>query len=398
MDDNTLFAKKLTQASEIMSGLGIDAWLIFCRETALNPDPATELLWDLAVIWPAAFVICADGRRFATAVVHDVPTLQRTGLFSEILPFEKVPEETLPTLLQHLDPANIALNYSEENVAADGLSHGLFLRLLRMLADTPLSERFCSAEKLIGLLRQRKLDCEMRRLLTAAETADGIFSAFGERLHPGLSETEMADLFREQMTALGVEPSWDAHMCPNINAGPNTGRGHMGPRPDVVIERGHILNVDFGVKQAGYSSDQQRMWYLLREGETNAPAAVQEPFDAVVGAIQAGFRALQPGIPGCKVDAAARAYLVSRGYPEYLHALGHNVGRYAHDGGEAMLCPPWPSYGARAHNLLEHNQLLTLELGIWTDDGYFGLEEEALITEDGARWFWPPQTELRLIG
>jgi len=398
MEDNALFSKKLTQASEIMSELGIDAWLIFCRETALNSDPATELLWDLAVVWPAAFVICADGRRIATAVVHDVPTLERTGLFSEILPFDKVPEETLPALLARLDLQSIALNYSEENVAADGLSHGLYLRLLRMLADTSLPDRFCSAETLIGLLRQRKLACELERLLTAAETADGIFAAFGESLRPGLSESEMAGIYRQQMTMLGVGPSWDAHMCPNMNAGPNTGRGHMGPSSEVVIERGQILNVDFGVKQAGYSSDQQRMWYLLREGETQAPSQIQKPFDAVVGAIQAGFAALRPGIPGCEVDAAARAYLVSHGYPEYLHALGHNVGRYAHDGGEAMLCPPWPSYGARAHNLLEPNQLLTLELGIWTDDGYFGLEEEALITEEGARWFWPPQTELRLIG
>jgi len=63
----------------------------------------------------------------------------------------------------------------------------------------------------------------------------------------------------------------------------------------------------------------------------------------------------------------------------------------------AMLCPRWPSYGERAHGIIEPNQLLTIELGVWTEHGYTGLEEEALVTESGAEWFWPPQTEPILI-
>jgi Xaa-Pro aminopeptidase len=394
---NALYREKLEQAGQIMRQMGIDAWLIYVRETALNPDPVTELLWNFAVIWPAAFVITADGRRFATGVVHDAPTFENSGLFTEVLPFQKVPDETLPDLLKKIDPKNIALNYSLGEVAADGLSHGLFLNLQRMLQGTPYPERFVSAETLIGLLRQRKLPTELALLKQAARTAHEVFDRFTHVVRTGIVETELADVFLSQVRSRGIGTSWDEGHCPNINAGPHTGRGHLGPLPTVSLQPGDVLNVDFGVKQEGFCSDHQRVWYALRPGESAPPEEVMKPFRAVAGAIQAGFAALKPGVQGWEVDAAARKFLTDAGYPEYLHALGHNVGHYAHDGGVAMLCPRWPSYGERAYGRIEPNQLLTIELGVWTDYGYIGLEEEALVTETGAEWFWPPQTEPILI-
>jgi hypothetical protein len=38
-----------------------------------------------------------------------------------------------------------------------------------------------------------------------------------------------------------------------------------------------------------------------------------------------------------------------------------------------------------------------LELGIWNEAGYYGLEEQAITTETGAEWFSPPQEELILV-
>jgi Xaa-Pro aminopeptidase len=390
MSANSLYLEKLRQASVILQELDLDAWLIIERETALNADPIGELLWNFKVIWPAAVIVTADGQRIATGVTHDVPSFDKSGLFTEVVTFQKEPEETLPDIIKRLDPKTIALNYSEKSVAADGLTHGLYLKLMRMFEGTPYPERFVSAEDLIGHLRQRKNPRELVLLKEAAQTAHEIFEKFNQVIRPGMTETEMAAVFHDQIKKRGIGYSWDASQCPNMNAGPNTGRGHLGPQPDVYLEKGHILNIDFGVKQKGYCSDNQRMWYVLRDGECEPPENVQKHFYAVRDAIRAGFDALKPGVKGKDVDNAARQFLIDAGYPSFPHGLGHNVGRYAHDGGTGL--------GEKSEGLLEPNQVLTLELLVFNEYGYFSLEEEAITTETGAEWFWPPQEELMLVG
>jgi Xaa-Pro aminopeptidase len=393
-----LYRSKLEQASEIMREIGLDAWLIFVRETALNPDPITELLWDFAVVWPGAFIITADGERIATGVSHDAPTLEESALFTEVVPFAKVPEETLPEIIARLDPQSIALNYSEEDVSSDGLSVGLYRRLQRMFAETPFPARFTSAEQLIGHLRQRKLPGELALMRNAVDIAGELFDQFTDQVRIGMSETDMARIFLDEVQRRGITTSWDPGHCPNLNAGPETGRGHVGPLPQVTLARGDIMNVDFGVVVEGYASDQQRVWYALRSGESDAPAEVKRHFYAVRDAIRAAFAALKPGALGWEVDDAARRFITGAGYPEYMHAVGHNVGRYCHDGGVTILGPRWPSYGSRAFGPVEPGMVVTLELGVWIEEyGYFGLEEQALVTEKGAEWFSPPQDELILI-
>lgn len=389
MSANPLYLDKLKQASGILQELGLDAWLTIERETALNADPISELLWNFSVIWPVIVIVTADGQRIATSGIHDVSSLEKSGLFTEVIPFNQEPEEVLPDIIKRLDPKTIALNYSEKSVAADGLTHGLYLKLVRMFKDTPYPERFVSAEALIGHLRQRKNPTELGLLKEAARTAHEIFEAFNQVIHVGMSETEMAAVFHDEIKRRGIGYSWDASQCPNMNAGPNTGRGHLGPQPDIVLEKGNILNIDFGVKQNGYCSDHQRMWYALRDGETKPPADVQKHFYAVRDAIRAGFDALKPGVKGKEVDAAARQFLIDAGYPSFPHGLGHNVGRYAHDGGTGL--------GEKADGILEPNQVVTLELLVFNEYGYFSLEEEAITTETGAEWFWPPQEELILV-
>jgi Xaa-Pro aminopeptidase len=389
MSANDLYLEKLKQASEILQELDLDAWLVIERETALNADPITELLWNFSVIWPAAIIVTADGQRIATGVTHDVPSFEKSGLFSEVVTFQKEPEETLPDIIKGLDPKTIALNYSEKSVAADGLTHGLYLKLMRMFEGTPYPERFVSAEDLIGHLRQRKNPTELVLLKEAAKTAHEVFERFNQVIKPGMSETEMAAVFHEEIKKRGIGYSWDASQCPNMNAGPNTGRGHLGPQPDVFLEKGHILNIDFGVKRDGYCSDHQRMWYVLEDGQSEPPEEIQKHFSAVRGAIRAGFDALKPGVKGKDVDAVARQFLIDAGYPSFPHGLGHNVGRYAHDGGTGL--------GEKSEGLLEPNQVVTLELLVFNEFGYFSLEEEAITTEAGAEWFWPPQEELILV-
>jgi Xaa-Pro aminopeptidase len=118
---------------------------------------------------------------------------------------------------------------------------------------------------------------------------------------------------------------------------------------------------------------------------------------AVRASLEAAKAVLKPGVQGWQVDDAARSTLVSHGYPEYLHAVGHQVGRAAHDGG-AVLGPKWDRYGNTPMMPIRESEVYTLELGVTLPGrGYLGLEEMVLVTADGCEWLSTPQTEMPLL-
>ncbi|MGY5876068.1 MAG: M24 family metallopeptidase, partial [Candidatus Thorarchaeota archaeon] len=94
------------------------------------------------------------------------------------------------------------------------------------------------------------------------------------------------------------------------------------------------------------------------------------------------------------VDSLARQFVVDSGYEEYQHALGHQVGRHAHDGG-ALLGPLWERYGDSPRGIVEVGNIFTLELYVTTENyGQMSLEEDILVTKSGCKYLSHPQTEL----
>jgi len=148
----------------------------------------------------------------------------------------------------------------------------------------------------------------------------------------------------------------------------------------------------------GYVSDMQRTFYVLDEGEAVAPPDVQRGFDTVVTAVEQAKRAIRPGVEGREVDAVARHLIVGAGYDEFPHGLGHQVGRFAHDG-TALLGPTWEKYAGKPFKKLEPGMVFTIEPRLTVPNrGICTIEEMVVVTREGCDWLSTPQKSLVLVG
>jgi Xaa-Pro aminopeptidase len=223
-----------------------------------------------------------------------------------------------------------------------------------------------------------------------------IFDLVGKFIKPGVSEKQIAEFILNEVDKRGLETAWDKEYCPSVFTGPDTAGAHAGPT-DRLVQKGHVLNIDFGVKYKGYCSDLQRTWYILRDNENDAPPEVKKGFQVIVDSIQKAADFMKPGSIAYEVDAVARNYIVENGYEEYPHALGHQVGRKAHDGG-VILAPRWERYGEIPYKKIGIDEVYTLEPRLTIPGfGIATVEEEVVVRENGVEFLSEPQKEIYLI-
>ena len=393
----TLMQEKVNQAIDILNQQQIDLWLTFVRETSGVRDPMLDfLIGPNDLTWPSALILTRQGEKIAIVGNLEKDAISRNNVFDTIIGYDTAVSGPLRETITRLNPDQIAINTSRNNVHADGLTHAMYEILCDYLKETPYADRLVSAEPVINAMRGRKTQEELERIRKAVEITDEIYRKTFDFIKVGMTETEIGEYMHQLARDYGVGLAWPAENCPAVNSGPNSPVGHNGPT-DIKVEPGHIIHFDFGVKYKDYCSDIQRLVYVLRDGETEVPTAVQRGFITIRTAIEKSREAMKPGTIGNSIDVIAREILIDAGYPEYQHALGHQLGRVAHDGG-ALLGPLWEKYGDDPKLELEVGQVFTIEPGIAVPNyGYTALEEDVVMTENGANYIGEPQRELILI-
>lgn len=395
-EDLLLVQEKQAQLDALLDSMQADCWIVYCRE---GSDPSTVLYVGYPMIGESAFFFTRDRKKIAVVANYDEAAAREVGVFDDVLAYglDGI-EDPFREVMARLAPRTIALNYSQDDFLVDGLTHGLFLRLQELIGDPSLQERAISAVPILVPLRARKSPEELRRLQIAIDTTQKIFDEIRDFVRPGMTELEVGAFIHDRQVHYGTPGAFGDGA---IVASGDQGVGHRMPGP-YPIRAGDVLIVDMGVTYKGYTSDFTRTFYLLAPGETQPPEAFQQQFAIAHDATHKAIAAIKPGALGHEIDHIAREHIRACGLEPYANALGHQIGRLAHDGG-GLLSPLVPRYGNKGLVPLEAGNVFTVEPFIYsrtTADGAppIGLEEDVLVTDDGVRSLTDPQHALICIG
>ncbi|MCL5275574.1 MAG: Xaa-Pro peptidase family protein [Chloroflexi bacterium] len=394
----SIIQEKLSQAVGLLNEQPerVDCWIVFVRETSQAHDPALDLILGFGLTWDSALIVTRSGGKIALVGRYDGDSVRELGAYDEVIAYDQGIAESLRARISQINPSSIALDYSLSDPGSDGLTFGMYARLTQILAGTPYAASFVSGEGIVRRLRERKTASELARIRTIVDRTQQVYVELLAAPLRGMTEIQIHALCGDIVARHGCDFGWERVNDPIVNAGPHSSVGHGIPG-DLAVEAGQLVHFDMGLRLDGYCSDLQRMVYVSREGESDVPAEIMRAWQACWSALEAGRAALKPGAVCWQVDAAARAELVRQGYPEYMHAFGHHVGRNVHDGG-SVLGPRWERYGDLPNKEVEAGNVFAIELGTMVEGyGYLGIEEMVAVTPDGAEYLGQPQRDLPLI-
>lgn len=390
-DDAELIREKQAQAVRALNELDLDAWLVFVREGGDSYTVQT-IAGPEHVVQNAAFVLTRDGRKIAILEPIDVQNGSGTH-FDEIEPYQFDIAEPLRRVWRSIQPKRVALNYSRQHFAADGLTHGMYLRLRDALQSVGFVEAATSAEELITLVRSVKSAAELERLRKACELTVQIAEEMTALIRPGVTDRQLADFVARRASELGAS-SASASIAVN-RVGQNV-KGPVGK----TVETGQAIVSDMGVSYKGYHSDLKRMWYV-RSGDHPFPEMLQRQYDACRRSVDRALDILRPGALAYEVHHDAWRAMEEPGFVRDKHSYGHQIGRQVHDAGVWLgeLENPYRPADGR----LKADMVVTLDptmnrVGI-TDPTWWsmGVEDIARVTPDGGELLHASQDRIVVV-
>ncbi len=254
-----------------------------------------------------------------------------------------------------------------------------------------------SAFPIISKVRGIKTASQIEKIQVCVDKTQEYLNSVPEICYEDTTSLDIFEYLHKIAYDEGFGMSWADSQCPGVMVDPNVPAGHSGIIETPLV-KGCVINIDYGLKKDGYVSDIQRMYYVLKDDETDAPEEVKRAFYTVRDAILAAKEFIKPGVTGFQVDQVARHLVVDMGYDSWNAALGHQIGHECHDGG-TILANRRARYN-HTHLIdtpLDKGNVFTLEPGISIPQGRVGIEEDVVITETGCEFLSVPQQELMLI-
>ncbi|MGD9589874.1 MAG: M24 family metallopeptidase [Pyrinomonadaceae bacterium] len=387
----------------MMKRHGIEMWIVVNEE--FHNDPVTPHITPMVPIVGRRdlFIFIDQGQRIERVAVIRYAEERLKGHYRMLLPARDKFGEEVRKLVDARNPKSIALNIGGGRGQQSGLSHDSYKFLAEALGPEN-EKKFVSAANFLTEFFDTRLAEELEHYRAAVLATDVITRrAFSnEVITPG--KTTAGDVrwwMLQQLNDIGVD-TWfqpDIRIQRQTAATGTTGQFLSTASESDVIQRGDLIHVDFGLNYMGLSTDWQKHAYVLKSGETDAPAGLKTALKNTNRLQDIIFNVARAGMTGTAVYEASMAECKKQSincmiYSHPLGTHGHGLGPsidfrgLVGGGGNKILPGSYMSIELNTSSEVPewNNQKVTIMA-----------EDDAHMTETGYKWFRPRQTEFYLI-
>jgi len=408
----------------LMRKYGIDMWVVPMRE--YNEDPifasitAPETFYARRRTIYVFFDKCAVTGTAVSAACVDRIALGGTsqgGVFQTRSSMKSINAATgarqaelwgdeqwllLKEVVEERKPRVIGINRSKVFAFSDGLSSGELQGMSEALGQTWTS-KFKDAEGLpLDLIASRlSEEEEFFRRMTALvwQMTQTMFS--DKVIVPGTTRTSDVVWWWRQRTNDQGLGTW---FQPSVNI-QRKGVKTSDIGEDAVIQPGDVLHCDVGITVARLNTDTQHNAYVLRPGETDAPAGLKTALENANTMQDFLMEEARPGRTGNEILGAVLGRMKAKGITGTMYS--HPIGMNGHGAGPLIgLWDYQDGVQGRGDARVIPSMWFSVELQATTPvpewDGQpvqMAQEEDMIIGADGrARWALKRQDKLFLVG
>jgi Xaa-Pro aminopeptidase len=402
-DQNTFYNASLKVrleqiVPEIMREEGIDLWLVICREN--NEDPVYRSLVPFTTLYASRLQILVFHDRGAAGVERFSVNFRQMGEWYKSVwdPTKMDQWARLAEVIRERSPKVIGINESDEDQYGDGLTASLKAQLVKAIGPE-YAKRLKSAGRVAVRVLERRTPDELILYPQIAAIAHAIIAeAFSNQvITPGVTTTDdVVWWMRQRSLELGFV-NW---FHPSVSIQRPKDSSFKDTR---VIQRGDLLHCDFGIVYLNLCTDTQQQAYVLKEGETDAPAGLKRALALGNRLQDIHMEEMKPGRTGNQVLAAAlrrakdeglRPQIYSHPLGVHGHAAGAPVGMTDKQDGVPFE-GDYPFFASTVHSIELNNRADVPEWG--NQDVRIALEQDAVLTKAGASFLDRRQTALHLI-
>lgn len=380
----------------------VDMWIVVNEE--FHSDPVTEhIVPPVPVVGRRDFFIFIDkGDKLERYAVVRYTEERLKNHYTLLVPPRT--GEAIKKIVEERDPKTIALNFKGNRGATSGLTYDAYQFLATTLGDN-YEKRFVPAQPLITDYLDTRIPEELEHYRTAVLATDVITRrAFSnEVIIPG--KTTVGDVrwwMMQQLNDIGVT-TWfqpDLRVQRRTKDVPDPATFLNVTSENVVLERGDVIHVDFGLIYMGLSTDWQKMGYILKTGEKDVPAGLKAAMKNTNRLQDILFSFARTGMTGTEVYDKTMAECQKEGIRAMIYS--HPVGTHGHALGAHI---DFRRGGIGGHeDRIRPGSFMSIELNTSTavpewDNQVVTImaEDDAYMTENGYQWFRPRQTEFYLI-